>query len=70
MSPLLPDSRLYTFIDEPREYALYFLEGQKLIQELAGNATALFYMSAEGQEGRDAFLEKRSPEFGKFPRRP
>jgi molecular chaperone Hsp33 len=31
----LPESRLYTFIDEPREYALYFLEGQKLIQELA-----------------------------------
>ena len=35
MSQTLPDSRLYTFIDEPREYALYFLEGQKLIQELA-----------------------------------
>lgn len=35
MSQTLPESRLYTFIDEPREYALYFLEGQKLIQELA-----------------------------------
>ena len=45
-------------------------DGLAGIQELAGNATALFYMSAEGQEGRDAFLEKRSPEFGKFPRRP
>ncbi len=32
---VLPESRLYTFIDEPREYALYFLEGQKLIQDLA-----------------------------------
>jgi naphthoate synthase len=45
-------------------------DGLAGIQELAGNATALFYMSAEGQEGRDAFLEKRGPEFGKFPRRP
>ncbi len=35
MSQTLPESRLYTFIDEPRQYALYFLEGQKLIQELA-----------------------------------
>lgn len=35
MSPVLPESRLYTFIDEPREYALYFLEGQRLIQDLA-----------------------------------
>lgn len=35
MSQTLPESRLYTFIDEPREYALYFLEGQKLIQDLA-----------------------------------
>lgn len=35
MSHTLPDARLYTFIDAPREYALYFLEGQKLIQELA-----------------------------------
>ena len=35
VSQTLPESRLYTFIDEPREYALYFLEGQKLIQDLA-----------------------------------
>ena len=45
-------------------------DGLAGIQELAGNATALFYMSAEGQEGRDAFLEKRPPDFSKFPRRP
>ena len=32
---LLPDSRLYTFIDEPREFALYFLEGQRLIHDVA-----------------------------------
>ncbi|WP_295387451.1 1,4-dihydroxy-2-naphthoyl-CoA synthase [uncultured Thiodictyon sp.] len=45
-------------------------DGLAGIQELAGNATALFYMTAEGQEGRDAFLERRAPDFGKFPRRP
>ncbi len=45
-------------------------DGLAGIQELAGNATALFYMTDEGREGRDAFLEKRAPDFGKFPRRP
>jgi naphthoate synthase len=40
------------------------------LQELAGNATMLFYMSEEGQEGRNAFVEKRKPDFSKFPRRP
>jgi len=40
------------------------------IQELAGNATALYYMTPEGQEGRDAWLQKRPPDFSKFPRRP
>ena len=45
-------------------------DGLAGIQELAGNATALFYMTAEGQEGRDAWLEKRPPDFGRFPRRP
>ena len=45
-------------------------DGLAGIQELAGNATAMFYMTAEGQEGRDAFLEKRKPDFGRFPRRP
>ena len=44
-------------------------DGLAGIQELAGNATALFYMTPEGKEGRDAFLEKRLPDFGKFPRR-
>ena len=38
-------------------------DGQAGIQELAGNATMLFYMSEEGQEGRNAYLEKRKPEF-------
>jgi len=45
-------------------------DGLAGIQELAGNATALFYQSAEAQEGRDAFLEKRPPAFDRFPRRP
>ena len=45
-------------------------DGQAGLQELAGNATMLFYMSEEGQEGRDAFNEKRPPNFGKFPKRP
>jgi naphthoate synthase len=45
-------------------------DGQAGLQELAGNATMLFYMSEEGQEGRNAFLEKRDPDFTRFPRRP
>jgi naphthoate synthase len=45
-------------------------DGQAGLQELAGNATMLFYMTEEGQEGRDAFNEKRKPDFSKFPRRP
>jgi naphthoate synthase len=46
------------------------LDGQAGVQELAGNATMLFYMTEEAQEGRDAFKEKRKPAFSKFPRRP
>lgn len=45
-------------------------DGQAGLQELAGNATLLFYMTEEGQEGRNAFVEKRKPDFSKFPRRP
>jgi naphthoate synthase len=46
------------------------LDGQSGIQELAGNATLLFYMTEEAKEGKQAFLEKRAPDFGKFPRVP
>ena len=45
-------------------------DGQAGLQELAGNATMLFYMSEEGQEGRNAYLEKRSPDFSRFTRHP
>ncbi len=45
-------------------------DGQAGLQELAGNATMLFYMTEEGQEGRDAFVEKRKPDFSRFPKRP
>src|SRR5712664_2455307 len=46
------------------------LDGQAGVQELAGNATLLYYMSEEAQEGRNAFIERRKPNFKKFPRRP
>jgi naphthoate synthase len=45
-------------------------DGLAGVQQLAGDATLLFYMTQEGQEGRDAYKEKRPPDFGKFPRRP
>lgn len=45
-------------------------DGQAGLQELAGCATMLFYMSEEGQEGRNAYLERRKPDFDRFPRRP
>lgn len=45
-------------------------DGQAGLQELAGHATQLFYMTEEGQEGRNAFNEKRSPDFSRFPWRP
>jgi naphthoate synthase len=45
-------------------------DGQAGLQELAGNATLLYYMSEEGQEGKNAYLEKRPPDFRKFRRLP
>lgn len=46
------------------------LDGQIGIQELAGNATLLYYLSEEAQEGKNAFLEKRKPDFSKYPKFP
>lgn len=46
------------------------LDGQTGVQVLAGDATMLFYMTEEGTEGKRAFLEKREPDFSKFPRHP
>ncbi|HEV2754467.1 MAG TPA: 1,4-dihydroxy-2-naphthoyl-CoA synthase [Actinomycetota bacterium] len=45
-------------------------DGLAGIQQLAGDATLLYYMSEEAQEGRNAYLEKRAPHFDKFPKRP
>ena len=45
-------------------------DGLAGVQQLAGDATLLFYMSEEAQEGRDAYKERRRPDFGQFPRRP
>ncbi len=45
-------------------------DGLAGIQQLAGDATLLFYMSEEAQEGRDAYVQKRPPDFSRFPRRP
>ncbi len=45
-------------------------DGLAGVQQLAGDATMLFYMTEEAREGRDAYLEKRPPDFSRFPRRP
>ena len=45
-------------------------DGLAGVQQLAGDATMLFYMTEEGQEGRNAYVERRKPDFSKFPRRP
>ena len=45
-------------------------DGLAGVQQLAGDATLLFYLTEEGQEGRNAYKEKREPNFGKFPKRP
>jgi naphthoate synthase len=45
-------------------------DGLAGVQQLAGDATMLFYMTEEGQEGRNAYVERRAPDFTRFPRRP
>jgi naphthoate synthase len=46
------------------------VDGQTGLQQLAGDATLLFYMTEEGQEGRNAYVQKRKPEYRKYPWRP
>ena len=46
------------------------LDGQTGLQVFAGDATMLYYMTEEGQEGKEAFLERRKPDFQKYPWRP
>jgi naphthoate synthase len=46
------------------------IDGLAGVQQLAGDATLLYYMTEEAQEGRDAFVERRDPEFSRFPKRP
>ena len=46
------------------------IDGLAGVQQLAGDATLLYYMGEESQEGRDAYVEKRPPDFSRFPRRP
>ena len=46
------------------------IDGLAGVQQLAGDATLLYYMSEEAQEGRDAYVEKRPPDFSRFPKRP
>jgi naphthoate synthase len=46
------------------------VDGLAGVQQLAGDATLLYYMTEEAQEGRDAFVERRDPEFSRFPKRP
>ncbi len=45
-------------------------DGLAGVQQLAGDATLLYYLSEEAQEGRDAYVQKRAPDFSRFPRRP
>ena len=47
-----------------------FTDGAAGMQQFAGDATMLYYMSEEAQEGRNAYQQKRQPDFSQFPRRP
>jgi naphthoate synthase len=46
------------------------VDGLAGVQHLAGDATLLYYMTEEAREGRDAFVDKRDPDFTRFPKRP
>ena len=60
-----------TRVGPPRQAGMNAADdGLAGVQQLAGDATMLFYMTEEGQEGRNAFVEHRKPDFSRFPRRP
>jgi naphthoate synthase len=65
-----PSSKYVRPRSEPSRAALLCLPLQAGIQQLGGDATMLFYQSEEGNEGREAYLEKRPPDFSKFKRLP
>jgi naphthoate synthase len=46
------------------------VDGLAGVQHLAGDATLLYYMTEEAQEGRDAYVQRRDPDFTRFPKRP
>ncbi|AQK70327.1 1,4-dihydroxy-2-naphthoyl-CoA synthase, peroxisomal [Zea mays] len=45
-------------------------DGHASLQELSGNATLIFYGTEEAKEGKNAYMERRRPDFSKFPRKP
>ena len=72
----MPKYRLHYFPESGNSYKLALmltLCGERfegVWTDFAGNATLLYYMSEEAQEGRNAFVERRKPDFKKFPRLP
>ena len=69
LTPAEPAERLSISADDRCSFNAE-LDGQAGIQELAGNATLLYYLSEEAKEGKNSFLEKREPDFSKFPKFP
>ena len=74
--PLMPVQALFLALNSPLALRLLKAgfnadsDGLAGVQQLAGDATLLYYMSEEAQEGRDAYKGKRRPDFSRFPKRP
>ena len=64
------DRMLLSILAAPVQSDLGLTDGQMGLLDLAGNATLLYYMSEEAKEGKNAYVEKRKPDFSKFPRVP